>query len=64
MDPLLVAALSPLPDGSGCAWSALPGAPTIPATGAFAAPVRRRLAAMARAIADRLETPRPAVPTT
>lgn len=62
MDPLLFAALSPLLEGSGRAWSALPGAPTIAATGAFAVPVRRRLAAMARAVADRVDTPRPAMP--
>jgi hypothetical protein len=64
MDPLLFAALSPLLDGSGRAWSALPDAPTIAATEAFAAPVRRRLASLARAIADHLDTPRPAMPAT
>jgi hypothetical protein len=60
MEPLLIAALLPLPGGSG--RTALPDAPTIAATEDFAAPVRCRLAALARAIADHLDTPRPAMP--
>jgi hypothetical protein len=66
MDPLLFlfAVYPPLQDGRGRAWSALPDAPTIAASEAFAAPVRRRLAALARAIADHLDTPRPAMPAT
>jgi hypothetical protein len=64
MDPLLFlfAVHPPLQVGRGRAWSALPDAPTIADPERFAAPVRRRLAAMGRAIADLPDTPRPALP--